>query len=80
MQSDNPIKTKDKIISFIPLLNDINIDLKFKAHNMHKKKEMGIINLNNDSISALNKNQIDSINSSLKKHQDLIEFFNYSLI
>ena len=41
---------------------------------------MGIINLNNDSISALNKNQIDSINSSLKKHQDLIEFFNYSLL
>ena len=78
--ADNPIKTKEKIISFIPQLSDINIDLKFKAHNMRMKKEMGIINLNNDSISALNKNQIDSINSSLKKHQDLIEFFNYSLL
>ena len=78
--ADNPIKTKEKIISFIPLLSDINIDLKFKAHNMHKKKEMGIVNLNDDSISALNKNQIDKINSSLKTHQDLIKFFNYSLL
>ena len=47
---------------------------------MHKKKEMGIVNLNDDSISALNKNQIDKINFSLKTHQDLIEFFNYSLL
>ena len=41
---------------------------------MHKKKEMGIINLNNDSISALNKNQIDRLILHLKNIKILLNF------
>ena len=78
--TDNPINTKEKISTFLPLLEDININLKFNAHNMHKKKQMGITNLNQESIKALSKDQINSINTILNKEQDLIKFFNYNIL
>jgi len=78
--TDNPKKTKETIINFIPSLSDINIALQFNAHNMYKKKRMGIKNLNQDSISALTKDQIQTINSLLNKEQDLINYFNYKII
>ncbi len=78
--ADNPLKTKEKISTFLPLLEDINIDLKFNAHNMHQKKQMGITNLNQESIKALAKDQINRINTILNKEQDLIKFFNYKIL
>ena len=78
--TDNPKKTKETIINFIPSLSDINIALQFNAHNMYKKKRMGIKNLNQDSISALTKDQIQTINSLLNKEQELINYFNYKII
>ena len=73
-------KTKEKISSFLPLLKDINIDLKFNAHNIHQKKQMGITNLNQESIKALSKDQINSINTILNKEQELIKYFNYNIL
>jgi len=78
--TDKPIKTKEKISAFLPLLKDININLKFNAHNMHQKKQMGITNLNQKSIQALTKDQINSINTILDKEQDLIKYFNYNIL
>ena len=78
--TNNPVKTKEKISTFLPLLEDININLKFNAHNMHQKKEMGITNLNQESILALSKDQINSINTILNKEQELIKFFNYNIL
>ena len=78
--ADNPLKTKEKISTFLPLLEDINIDLKFNAHNMHQKKQMGITNLNQESIKALTKDQINSINTILDKEQDLVKYFNYNIL
>ena len=78
--TDNPVKTKEKISAFLPLLEDIDIDLKFNAHNMHQKKQMGITNLNQDSIMALSKNQINSINTILNKEQELIKYFKYNIL
>ena len=77
--TDNPIQTKKKIISFLAELNDININLKFNAHNMLEKKEMGINNLNQKSIDSLSNDQIQSINSILEKEKDLLDFFNYTI-
>ena len=78
--ADNPLKTKEKISTFLPLLDDISIDLKFNAHNMHQKKQMGITNLNQESIKALTKDQINSINTILDKEQELIKYFNYNIL
>jgi hypothetical protein len=78
--ADNPSKAKEKISAFLPLLEDININLKFNAHNMHQKKQMGITNLNQESILALSKDQINSINTILNKEQELIKFFKYNIL
>jgi hypothetical protein len=78
--ADNPSNAKEKISAFLPLLEDININLKFNAHNMHQKKQMGITNLNQESILALSKDQINSINTILNKEQELIKFFNYNIL
>ena len=78
--TDNPKKTKEKINGFIPLLSDINIDIKFNAHNMHKKREMEITNLNQLSIDSLSNDQIQTINSILEKEKELLNFFNSSII
>ena len=61
-------------------LNYININLKFTAHNIRKKKKMGITNLNKESISTLSKEQIENINMILNKEQDLLKYFNYSIL
>ena len=78
--TNNPSKTKDKLSNFLNQLNDIKVDTKFKAHNVLKKKEMKITNLNKQSISLLSKNQIDTINSLIKNEEDLIKYFNYLFI
>ena len=78
--ADNPSKAKEKISTFLPLLEDININLKFNAHNMHQKKQMGITNLNQESIMALSKGQINNINTILNKEQELIKYFKYNIL
>ena len=78
--TNSPLKTKEKISNFLPQLNDIKVDIKFNAHNVLEKNEMKITNLNKESIASLSKNQIDSINTVLKKEKDLISFFNYSIL
>jgi dihydropteroate synthase len=47
---------------------------------MHQKKQMGITNLNQDSIMALSKGQINSINTILNKEQELIKYFKYNIL
>ena len=39
--TNNSIQTKEKIVKFLPRLNDININLKFNSHNMLEKKRNG---------------------------------------
>ena len=78
--ADNPANAKEKISAFLPLLEDININLKFNAHNMHQKKQMGITNLNQESILALSTDQINSINTILNKEQELIKYFKYNIL
>jgi len=78
--SNNPLKTKNKICDFIPELNDINVNLKFSAHNIYQKKQMGILNLNKASIASLDKKQIKIINNLLKNEIELIKYFKYGLL
>jgi len=78
--SDSPTFTKEKITKFMPLLADINMDLEFKAHNIHDKKKMAITNLNKDKIATLTKDQLSIINTVLIKEKELINYFHYSLL
>jgi len=78
--TEQPLIEKEKIIQYLPVLNDIKIDLKFSAHNIRKSKYLPLTNLNKESIDMLSKEQISSINIILKKEEKILSFFDYSTI
>ena len=78
--ADNTLETKNIISEFIPELKDINTNKKFTAHNLRNKGGMRIVNLNNEKISNLKKEDIKSINNILRKDLKLLNYFNYSLV
>jgi len=78
--TENPEKTKRKIIAFLPELSDINIDLKYKAHNFKTKSKMGIVNLNQEKMDKLTGEQIETINCIFEKEKELLDYFGYQIV
>jgi hypothetical protein len=78
--AENPIKIKNSIISFLPELFDINIDLKFNAHNLRSKKNMTIINLNPEKIAKIKADDLIIINTIFREEEALLNYFNYQII
>ena len=77
---ENKNQVVNNIISFIPDLKDIKSEQKFKAHNFKTKRRMEITNLNSEKISKLTKEQLNEINSHFKKEEELLKYFNYTII
>ena len=78
--AENPTKTKNSIIAFVPELCDMNIDLKFKAHNLRAEKNMTITNLNPEKIANIKADDLTIINTIFKKEKKLLNYFNYQII
>lgn len=78
--TENTTKVKDKLISFLPEISDINTNLKFSAHNSRGEKNMAITNLNQEKIAKINSDDLKEINKVFSKEQGLLNFFNYTLI
>ena len=74
------IKAKKNIISFLPELNDININMNFSAHNLRVEKSLAITNLNSEKIENIKKDDLLIINSIFKKEELLLNYFNYQII
>ena len=71
---------KDKLIDFLPNLSDININQKFNAHNLRKKKHLEITNLNKEKIQNLSEKDIKIMSSVFKKEESILKYFNYTII
>ena len=78
--TENPEKTKRKIIAFLPELSDIKMDLKYKAHNFKTKSKMGIVNLNQEKVDKLTGEQIETINRIFEKEKELLDYFDYQIV
>tara|TARA_B100001971_G_C18157679_1_gene519523 strand:- start:30 stop:857 length:828 start_codon:yes stop_codon:yes gene_type:complete len=78
--TENPEKTKRKIIAFLPELSDIKMDLKYKAHNFKTKSKMGIVNLNQEKMEKLTGKQIETINRIFEKEKELLDYFDYQIV
>ena len=78
--AENPIVIKNSIISFLPELSDINIDLKFNAHNLRSKKNMAIINLNHEKIAKIKADDLIIINTIFREEEALLNYFNYQIV
>lgn len=77
---DNKDKVISDIINFIPELEDININKKFKAHNFKTTKSMQITNLNKEKIKNLSKGDLEVINKCFDQEKELLKYFNYPII
>ena len=78
--TENPEKTKRKIITFLPELSDIKMDLKYKAHNFKTKSKMEIVNLNQEKVDKLTGEQIETINRIFEKEKELLDYFDYQIV
>ena len=77
---ENKNKVVNKIISFIPELKDIKSEQKFKAHNFKTNDKMEITNLNHEKVTKLTKEQLHEINCHFKEKEELLKYFNYTII
>ena len=77
---ENKNQVVNKISSFIPELKDIKSEQKFKAHNFKTNDKMEITNLNNEKITKLTEEQLNIINSYFKQEEELLNYFNYTII
>ena len=69
-----------KIIKFVPEVKNLNTKLEFKAHNFKSSNKMQIVNLNNEKISKLTKDQIETMNKVFILEEKLIKYFNYEIM
>ena len=72
--------SKNNIISFLPELNDIDININISAHNLRAEKKMAITNLNPEKIAKIKPIDLLIINSIFKKEELLLKYFNYQII
>ena len=77
---DYSLDIAQKIIEFVPELDEINIDAEFSSHNYKTVKKMKITNLNDEKISKISNKDLDIINSIFVPRKDLLESFNYKII
>ena len=72
-------KNSEPFYTVDPKLDDLDIDMKFSAHNFKTKEKMKMTNLNSEKISKISDKDIEVINSVFEKRKDLLEFFNYKI-
>lgn len=76
--TDAPEKVREKLIAFMPALQDLDINRIFKAHNF-KNAPMPIGNMNNEKVAKLDKMQVEELNRVLRQNEDIFSYFNYHL-
>jgi len=72
--------TIERIVSFVPGLESVNINTELTAHNVTGMPIKGLTNLNQKKIDNLEAEQIAEINGVLERHSQLLKFFQYDLI
>jgi hypothetical protein len=77
---ENKSQVVNKIISFMPDLKDVKSEKKFKAHNFKTNDKMEITNLNHEKIAKLTTEQLNEINYHFKEEEELLKYFNYTII
>ena len=78
--TDNSEIVVRKIIDFLPELEQLRTNVRFKTRNIGGSPIVGFKNLNEMKIQKLSETEIAEINTVLIKHQDVLEFFRYEMI
>lgn len=76
----NPLLIREKIINFIPELQQLDTGTLISAQSVLGSGPKKIVNLSQVKIDLLSPSDILAINSILKEFSDLMEFFGYDYI
>lgn len=76
--TDAPENVREKLIAFMPALQDLDIHRIFKAHNF-KNAPMPIGNMNHEKVANLSPTQLAEINAVFKQNEHILAHFNYYL-
>lgn len=76
---DNTDKVIGMIVDFVPELYDIDLNMKFSAHNFKSQSKMRMINLNQEKISRISDSDLIIINQIFNKDKMILDFFNYKI-
>ena len=74
----SPGKIKKQLLAFLPKLESIKIDQKFRAHN-YTQEQQKIMDFNQGKIERIKPHQLKTINSIFVEEETLLHFFNYNL-
>ena len=77
--TEHPVETTRKIERFLPALGTLNPHLEFQAHN-YKSKPLPIVNLNDEKIAKLSREQVEAMNAVFRKNKAVLDFFHYELM
>ena len=68
-----------QIIESVPELSDISVDMEFTSHNFKSDRKMKMVNLNEEKINKITKEDLKIINLVFSENKDLLDKFNYKI-
>ena len=77
--TQNKTYTLNRIKEFIPELDNLLLNVEFNAHNF-KGVPLTLSNLNQEKISKLSQQDLNTINKVFSNHKPLLNSFGYSLM
>ncbi len=73
-----PESVRQRILTFLPLLQTLKMERRFKAHSAYNKP-MPIVDMNAGKLECLLPEQLKDINQVFKPNSDLLQCFGYQL-
>lgn len=78
--AERPMDIRSQILDFMSELEDIDITKSFKARSIGRSRELAIQNLNREKIDRLSTRDIRDVNSVLRRHDHLMDYFGYGYL
>ncbi len=78
--TDTPTRIKEKILTFMPQLQELDLTQSFEVHSVQGNEARPLHNFNDEKIARLSAADIQRINTVLQAHERLMKFFGYQYI
>jgi hypothetical protein len=77
---DDPLKIKEKILNFVPELQDIDVNNTYGSDTIDGYGENQITDYNQRKLDNLTQEQIEIISKVLSENMDIMDFYKYQIL
>ncbi|MBA2409742.1 MAG: sulfotransferase [Gammaproteobacteria bacterium] len=78
--TDRPVDIRNRILEFLPALQDLDVTQSFEARSIQGRGAKQIRNFNQEKIDRLTARDIKAVNSVLREHDHLMTYFGYEYL